>query len=57
MLGTAVSATVEGSGVLAFTAIAVLDVDEDKLLDPARAEVLLGSGVDVAMIIDRKSVV
>jgi len=45
----AVSATVEGSGVLVFTALAVLAVDGDELLDPARAEVLLGSGVDVAM--------
>jgi len=35
--------------VLVFTALAVLDVDGDELLDPARAEVLLGSGVDVAM--------
>jgi len=49
VLGTAVSATVEGSGVLVFTALAVLDVDEDELLDPARAEVLFGSGVDIAM--------
>ena len=49
VLGTAVSATVEGSGVLVFTALAVLDVDRDELLDPARAEVLLGSGVDCAM--------
>ena len=32
------SATVEGSGVLVFTALAMLDVDEDELLDPARAE-------------------
>jgi len=49
VLGNAVSATVEGPGVLAFTALAVLDVDGDELLDPARAEVLLGTGVDVAM--------
>ena len=27
----------------------MLDVDGDELLDPARAEVLLGTGVDVAM--------
>jgi len=47
--GHAVSATVEGPGVLEFTALAVLDVDGDELLDPARAEVLLSSGVDVAM--------
>ena len=45
----AVSATVEGSGVLIFTAFAVLDVDGDELLDSARAELLLGSGVGVAM--------
>ena len=45
----AVSATAEGSGVLVFTAFAVLDVDGDELLDPARAEVLLGTGFDVAM--------
>jgi len=49
VLVNAVSATVEGSGVLAFTALAVLDVDRDELLDPPRAEVLVGTGVDVAM--------
>jgi len=49
VLVNAVSATVEGSGVLAFTALAVLDVDGDELLDPARAEVLVGTGVDVAI--------
>ena len=49
VLGNADSATVEGPGVLAFTALAVLDVDGDELLDPARAEVLVGTGVDVAM--------
>jgi len=49
VLANAVSATVEGPGVLEFTALAVLDVDRDELLDPARAEVLLGSGVDCAM--------
>jgi len=49
VLVNAVSATVEGSGVLAFTALAVLDVDGDELFDPARAEVLVGTGVDVAM--------
>jgi len=49
VLGNAVSATVEGPGVLVFTALAVLDVEGDELLDPARAEVLLGSGVDCAM--------
>ena len=45
----AVSATAEGSGVLVFTAFAVLDVDRNELLDSARAEVLVGTGVDVAM--------
>jgi len=49
VLVDAVSATVEGPGVLVFTALAVLDVDGDELLDPARAEVLVGSGVDVAV--------
>jgi len=49
VLGNTVSATVEGPGVLVFTALAVLDVDGDELLDAARAEVLLGSGADVAM--------
>jgi len=49
VLGNAVSATIEGPGVLVFTALAVLDVDGDELLDAARTEVLLGSGVDVAM--------
>jgi len=49
VLVDAVSATVEGSGVLVFTALAVLDVDGDELLDSARAEVLVGTGVDVAM--------
>jgi len=38
--------------VQVFTALAVLDVDEDELLDPARAEVLLGSdGVGVAVLV------
>jgi len=50
MLVDAVSATIEGSGVLVFTALAVLDVDGEELLDSARAEVLVGTGVDVAMI-------
>jgi len=49
VLANAVSATVEASGVLAFTALTVLDVDGDELLDPATAKVLVGSGVDVAM--------
>ena len=49
VLGNAVSATVDGPGVLVFTALAVLDVEGDELLDPARAEVLFGSGVDCAM--------
>jgi len=42
VLVNAVSATIEGSGVLVFTALAVLDVDGDELLDSARAEVLVG---------------
>ena len=50
VLVDAVSATVKGSGVLVFTTLAVLDVDGDELLDSARAEVLVGTGVDVAMI-------
>jgi len=37
VLVNAVSATVEGSGVLVFTALAVLDVEGDKLLDSVRA--------------------
>jgi len=49
VLVNTVSATIEGSGVLVFTAFAVLDVDRDELLDLARAEVLVGTGVDVAM--------
>jgi len=50
VLANAVSATVEDSCVLVFTAaLAVLDVDGDELLDPAVAEVLLGSCVDCAM--------
>ena len=49
VLGNAVSVNVEGSGVSAFTALAVLDVDGDELLDPARAEVLVGTGVDYAI--------
>jgi len=49
VLVNAVSATVEGSGVLVFTALVVLDVDGDELLDPARAEVLVGTCVDFAM--------
>ena len=50
VLVNAVSATVEGSGVLVFTALAVLAVDGDALLDLARAKVLVGTGVDVVMI-------
>ena len=42
VLVNAVSATIKGSGVLVFTALAVLDVDGDELLDSARAEVLVG---------------
>jgi len=49
VLVNAVSATGEGSGVLVFTALVVLDVDGDELLDSARTEVLVGTGVDVAM--------
>ena len=45
----AFSATIEGSGVLVFTALAVLDGDGDELLDSASAEVLVGTDVDVAM--------
>ena len=50
VFANAISATVEGPGVLVFTALAVLDVDGDELLDSASAEVLVGTGVDVAMI-------
>jgi len=53
VLGNAISATVEGPGVQVFTALAVFDVDEDELLDPARAEVLLGSaGVGVEVLVN-----
>jgi len=45
----AVSATVEGQGVLVSTALAVLDVDGDELLDLARAKVPVSTGVDFAM--------
>jgi len=50
VLVDAISATIEGSGALLFTALAVLDVYRDELLDSARSEVLVGKGVDVAMI-------
>jgi len=50
VLVNAVSATVEGSGVPVFATLAVLEVDGDELLDSARAEVLVGTGTDVAMI-------
>ena len=50
VLVDAVFATVEGSGVLVFTVLAVLADDGDELLDSARAEVLVGKGVDVAEI-------
>ena len=50
VLVDAISATVEGSGVLVFTGLAVLAVDGDELLDSARAGVLVGTGVDVVMI-------
>jgi len=46
VLVDAVSATVEGSGMLVFTTLVALDVDGDELFDPARAEVLVGTGVD-----------
>ena len=49
VLANAVSATVEGSCVLVLTARTVLDVDGVELLDPAMAEVLLGSCVDCVM--------
>jgi len=50
VLVNAFSATIEGSGVLIFTALAVLDGDGDELLDSASAEVLVGTDVDFAMI-------
>ena len=53
MLVNAVSATVEGPGVLVFTALAVLDVDGDELLEPARAEVLVGTGSTVGRSTDK----
>ena len=49
----AVSVTVEGPGVPQFAApaaLVVLDVEGDDLLDPAGAEVRVGTGVVVAMI-------
>jgi len=49
----AVSVTAEGSGVPEFAAPAALvvqDVEGDELLDPARKEVRVGTGVVVAMI-------
>ena len=46
VLVDAVFATVEGSGVLVFTALGVLAVDGDELLDSARAD----TGVDIVMI-------
>ena len=45
--------TVEGSGVPEFaarTALAVLEVEGDELLEPAGAEVRAGTGAAVAMI-------
>ena len=48
VLVNAFSATIEGSGVLVFTALAVLNGDGDELLDSASAEVLVGTDVDVA---------
>jgi len=53
VLGNAVSATVEGPGVLVFTALAVLDVDGDELLEPARAEVVVGTGSTVGRSTDK----
>jgi len=44
-----VSATVESSGVLVFTANAVLDVDGDYLSDSARVEVMGHTGGHIAM--------
>jgi len=49
MIVGAVSATVEGSGVPILTAIAVLDIDGDEVLDSARAQALVRTGVDVAI--------
>jgi len=48
----AISVTAEGSGAefAAPAALAVLDVEGDELLDPAMAEVRVGTGVVVAMI-------
>ena len=44
--------TVAHPGVQVLTALAVLDIDEDELLDPAKAEVLLGSdGVGMAVLV------
>jgi len=45
----AASALSGGTAVLVIIALAVLDVVGDELLDSARAEVLVGTSVDVAM--------
>ena len=49
VLVNAVSATIKCPDVPVFTALAVLGVDGDELLNPARAEVLVGTGAGVAM--------
>jgi len=49
VLVDAASAMSVGSVVLVLMALAVLDVDEDELLESAGAEVLVGTGVDVAV--------
>jgi len=50
VLVNAVSTTFEGSGMLIFATLAVLEVDGDELLDSAGAAVLVGTGAVVVMI-------
>ena len=49
MLVHAVSTTVQGSRVILFAALPVLDVDGDVLLDSAKAQVLVDTGVEGAL--------
>ena len=50
VLVNAVSTTFEGSGMLKFATLAVLEVDGDELLDSAGSAVLVGTGAVVVMI-------
>ena len=49
VLASTIPASVKGSNKLVLTALTVLDIDRDELLDSDRTEVMVGKGVDTAM--------